>query len=130
MCFVCVCFFQDTAMSKVWFKQDDKFFLPKACLNFEFFRCVFNILQGFQLLELLWLLILFIKSNFMVILAFYNEDVTKWNYFMLKFHSVTKKLKKNEHRDIMDLESVYIWPLWHHPSFNWHKSCTVKLKTN
>ncbi|MFT7806061.1 insulin-degrading enzyme isoform X2 [Arapaima gigas] len=22
---------------KVWFKQDDKFFLPKACLNFEFF---------------------------------------------------------------------------------------------
>jgi len=25
-------------MSKVWFKQDDKFFLPKACLNFEFFR--------------------------------------------------------------------------------------------
>lgn len=33
-------FFQDTAMSKVWFKQDDKFFLPKACLNFEFFRCV------------------------------------------------------------------------------------------
>lgn len=24
-------------MSKVWFKQDDKFFLPKACLNFEFF---------------------------------------------------------------------------------------------
>lgn len=40
---MCVCvfgvrFFQDTAMSKVWFKQDDKFFLPKACLNFEFFR--------------------------------------------------------------------------------------------
>lgn len=35
-------FFQDTAMSKVWFKQDDKFFLPKACLNFEFFRCVTN----------------------------------------------------------------------------------------
>lgn len=35
-------FFQDTAMSKVWFKQDDKFFLPKACLNFEFFRCVAN----------------------------------------------------------------------------------------
>lgn len=33
-------FLQDTAMSKVWFKQDDKFFLPKACLNFEFFRCV------------------------------------------------------------------------------------------
>ena len=32
--------FQDTAMSKVWFKQDDKFFLPKACLNFEFFRLV------------------------------------------------------------------------------------------
>lgn len=32
--------FQDTAMSKVWFKQDDKFFLPKACLNFEFFRYV------------------------------------------------------------------------------------------
>lgn len=29
---------QDTAMSKLWFKQDDKFFLPKACLNFEFFR--------------------------------------------------------------------------------------------
>uniref|UniRef100_A0A8P4GJV8 Insulin-degrading enzyme n=1 Tax=Dicentrarchus labrax TaxID=13489 RepID=A0A8P4GJV8_DICLA len=28
---------KDTAMSKVWFKQDDKFFLPKACLNFEFF---------------------------------------------------------------------------------------------
>ncbi|XP_076025376.1 insulin-degrading enzyme isoform X2 [Genypterus blacodes] len=28
---------RDTAMSKVWFKQDDKFFLPKACLNFEFF---------------------------------------------------------------------------------------------
>ncbi|KAG7999924.1 Insulin-degrading enzyme [Nibea albiflora] len=28
---------EDTAMSKVWFKQDDKFFLPKACLNFEFF---------------------------------------------------------------------------------------------
>ncbi|KAB0398310.1 hypothetical protein E2I00_001538 [Balaenoptera physalus] len=28
---------QDTAMSKLWFKQDDKFFLPKACLNFEFF---------------------------------------------------------------------------------------------
>lgn len=27
-------------MSKVWFKQDDKFFLPKACLNFEFFRSV------------------------------------------------------------------------------------------
>lgn len=27
-------------MSKVWFKQDDKFFLPKACLNFEFFRLV------------------------------------------------------------------------------------------
>ncbi len=27
-------------MSKVWFKQDDKFFLPKACLNFEFFRYV------------------------------------------------------------------------------------------
>lgn len=25
-------------MSKLWFKQDDKFFLPKACLNFEFFR--------------------------------------------------------------------------------------------
>lgn len=24
-------------MSKLWFKQDDKFFLPKACLNFEFF---------------------------------------------------------------------------------------------
>lgn len=41
---MCVCddFFQDTAMSKVWFKQDDKFFLPKACLNFEFFRCVKN----------------------------------------------------------------------------------------
>lgn len=36
----CAPFFQDTAMSKVWFKQDDKFFLPKACLNFEFFRCV------------------------------------------------------------------------------------------
>lgn len=36
----CTPFFQDTAMSKVWFKQDDKFFLPKACLNFEFFRCV------------------------------------------------------------------------------------------
>lgn len=33
---------QDTAMSKVWFKQDDKFFLPKACLNFEFFRYVDN----------------------------------------------------------------------------------------
>lgn len=31
---------QDTAMSKLWFKQDDKFFLPKACLNFEFFRYV------------------------------------------------------------------------------------------
>lgn len=29
-------------MSKVWFKQDDKFFLPKACLNFEFFRSVRN----------------------------------------------------------------------------------------
>ncbi|KAM7330151.1 hypothetical protein ACRRTK_011764 [Alexandromys fortis] len=28
---------KDTAMSKLWFKQDDKFFLPKACLNFEFF---------------------------------------------------------------------------------------------
>ncbi|XP_042192680.1 insulin-degrading enzyme isoform X1 [Callorhinchus milii] len=28
---------KDTAMSKVWFKQDDKFFLPKACLNFEVF---------------------------------------------------------------------------------------------
>uniref|UniRef100_A0A8C7Z280 Insulin-degrading enzyme n=1 Tax=Oryzias sinensis TaxID=183150 RepID=A0A8C7Z280_9TELE len=28
---------KDNAMSKVWFKQDDKFFLPKACLNFEFF---------------------------------------------------------------------------------------------
>uniref|UniRef100_A0A4W4EGY2 Insulin-degrading enzyme n=1 Tax=Electrophorus electricus TaxID=8005 RepID=A0A4W4EGY2_ELEEL len=28
---------KDTAMSKVWFKQDDKYFLPKACLNFEFF---------------------------------------------------------------------------------------------
>uniref|UniRef100_A0A4X2LTN1 Insulin degrading enzyme n=1 Tax=Vombatus ursinus TaxID=29139 RepID=A0A4X2LTN1_VOMUR len=28
---------EDTAMSKLWFKQDDKFFLPKACLNFEFF---------------------------------------------------------------------------------------------
>nr|XP_040034007.1 insulin-degrading enzyme isoform X1 [Gasterosteus aculeatus aculeatus] len=28
---------KDTAISKVWFKQDDKFFLPKACLNFEFF---------------------------------------------------------------------------------------------
>uniref|UniRef100_A0A671RB78 Insulin-degrading enzyme n=1 Tax=Sinocyclocheilus anshuiensis TaxID=1608454 RepID=A0A671RB78_9TELE len=28
---------KDTAMSKIWFKQDDKFFLPKACLNFEFF---------------------------------------------------------------------------------------------
>ncbi|XP_030604512.1 insulin-degrading enzyme [Archocentrus centrarchus] len=28
---------KDTAMSKVWFKQDDKFFLPKACLNFQFF---------------------------------------------------------------------------------------------
>ncbi|XP_008320371.2 insulin-degrading enzyme isoform X1 [Cynoglossus semilaevis] len=28
---------KDTAMSKVWFKHDDKFFLPKACLNFEFF---------------------------------------------------------------------------------------------
>lgn len=27
-------------MSKVWFKQDDKFFLPKACLNFELFRSV------------------------------------------------------------------------------------------
>uniref|UniRef100_A0A665U6Z3 Insulin-degrading enzyme n=1 Tax=Echeneis naucrates TaxID=173247 RepID=A0A665U6Z3_ECHNA len=24
-------------LSGVWFKQDDKFFLPKACLNFEFF---------------------------------------------------------------------------------------------
>lgn len=35
---LCICIFQDTAMSKVWFKQDDKFFLPKACLNFEFFR--------------------------------------------------------------------------------------------
>lgn len=31
---------KDTAMSKLWFKQDDKFFLPKACLNFEFFRYV------------------------------------------------------------------------------------------
>lgn len=29
-------------MSKVWFKQDDKFFLPKACLNFEFFRSVMS----------------------------------------------------------------------------------------
>ncbi|KAL7990487.1 hypothetical protein Chor_013917, partial [Crotalus horridus] len=29
---------KDTAMCKLWFKQDDKFFLPKACLNFEFFR--------------------------------------------------------------------------------------------
>ncbi|XP_073452147.1 insulin-degrading enzyme isoform X1 [Aquarana catesbeiana] len=28
---------KDTAMSKLWFKQDDKYFLPKACLNFEFF---------------------------------------------------------------------------------------------
>ncbi|KAJ6668915.1 hypothetical protein lerEdw1_007724 [Lerista edwardsae] len=28
---------KDTAMCKLWFKQDDKFFLPKACLNFEFF---------------------------------------------------------------------------------------------
>uniref|UniRef100_A0A8D0AT95 Insulin-degrading enzyme n=1 Tax=Sander lucioperca TaxID=283035 RepID=A0A8D0AT95_SANLU len=36
---------KDTAMSKVWFKQDDKFFLPKACLNFEFFRCVTNSLK-------------------------------------------------------------------------------------
>ncbi|XP_078079642.1 insulin-degrading enzyme isoform X1 [Mustelus asterias] len=28
---------KDTAMSKVWFKQDDRFFLPKTCMNFEFF---------------------------------------------------------------------------------------------
>ncbi|XP_034408413.1 insulin-degrading enzyme-like [Cyclopterus lumpus] len=34
---------KDTAMSKVWFKQDDKFFLPKACLNFEFFSPFANV---------------------------------------------------------------------------------------
>uniref|UniRef100_A0A8C1ETM3 Insulin-degrading enzyme n=1 Tax=Cyprinus carpio carpio TaxID=630221 RepID=A0A8C1ETM3_CYPCA len=28
---------KDTAMSKVWFKQDDKFFLPKACFTDFFF---------------------------------------------------------------------------------------------
>ncbi|XP_053548914.1 insulin-degrading enzyme [Bombina bombina] len=28
---------KDTAMSKLWFKQDNTFFFPKACLNFEFF---------------------------------------------------------------------------------------------
>ncbi|XP_032806215.1 insulin-degrading enzyme [Petromyzon marinus] len=28
---------KDSAMSKLWFKQDDTFHLPKACLNFEFF---------------------------------------------------------------------------------------------
>ncbi|XP_044152189.1 insulin-degrading enzyme isoform X2 [Bufo gargarizans] len=33
----CPALVKDTAMSKLWFKQDDKFFLPKACLNFEFF---------------------------------------------------------------------------------------------
>lgn len=26
---------QDTPMTKVWYKQDDTFFLPKACLYFR-----------------------------------------------------------------------------------------------
>uniref|UniRef100_A0A8C4NB61 Insulin-degrading enzyme n=2 Tax=Eptatretus burgeri TaxID=7764 RepID=A0A8C4NB61_EPTBU len=28
---------KNSALSKLWFKQDDAFFLPKACLNFEFY---------------------------------------------------------------------------------------------
>ena len=29
------CVIQDTALSRVWFKQDDEYLLPKASLNFE-----------------------------------------------------------------------------------------------
>ena len=31
---------QDTPLSRVWFKQDDEFLLPKANLSFEFVRLV------------------------------------------------------------------------------------------
>lgn len=29
---------QDTSLTRVWFKQDDKFLLPKADLKFDFVR--------------------------------------------------------------------------------------------
>jgi hypothetical protein len=34
---------QDTSLSRVWFKQDDEFLLPKANLSFEFVRLVIRV---------------------------------------------------------------------------------------
>lgn len=31
---------QDNSLIRLWFKQDNKFFLPKACVNFELTRQV------------------------------------------------------------------------------------------
>ena len=29
---------KDTALTKLWFKQDDTFFMPKSCLNMQLYR--------------------------------------------------------------------------------------------
>ncbi|XP_006823135.2 insulin-degrading enzyme-like [Saccoglossus kowalevskii] len=42
---------KDTSMTKLWFKQDDTFLLPKACMLFEFTSCESNKTPQFLALD-------------------------------------------------------------------------------